>query len=109
MKTIDLSKPLKNLSGKLIKDEFQKDMTAQVYFGNLLMMAEPKGDAIRQKKTAEIIYFTTNAKKIELEDADYNTLKQVVTESRLSTLLRSYMDQVFLETEERAKKKEEKK
>lgn len=84
MKKINFHVSVKNLDGKAIK-QGDKEVLLSESISNMLAMAKPEKDAIRQLDVALKIHNSKEA--IELDDADITMIKSVVEKSGLSTLI----------------------
>lgn len=85
MKIINFNKPIKLLDGKNMKDGTNKDASMKEILANMLVQAKAEKNAVRQLDTALSIM---NAKgNIELEDQDFDVIKNIVTKSGGSVIL----------------------
>ena len=84
MKTVNFNVPIKLLDGTNMSDGI-KDATMANIVANMLVQAKAGKDPVRQLNTA---FSIVNAKEaMELEDADFNMVKDVVEKSGASVIL----------------------
>lgn len=98
MREVNFAIPLKNFAGKEVREIDGEGNTGEVIMlnkvvANTLDSSRPVGDAIRQRTVAFSIWSAEGA--IQLEDADFEMVKQVLKQSGLPTSLRALADEAI--------------
>lgn len=92
MKKLNFAIEIKSLDGKVVVDELGP-MAVNKVLGNLLQSSRTSKDACGDMLLASAIYLSEG--EVELEDAQYNRIKQVVSEAQVVTAVKAAIENVL--------------